>query len=739
MDLFQSAGGEHQPLAARMRPRILDEFFGQGHIVGHGRLLRRVIQADQLSSLIFYGPPGTGKTSLARIIANTTKSNFITINAVLSGVKELREAIAEAREKRDMYGRRTILFVDEVHRWNKAQQDALLPWVENGTVILVGATTENPYFEVNSALVSRSRIFQLKGLDEDDLYAVGRAALTDPERGYGLYDVTIDDDALRHLVETSAGDARSLLNAVELAVETTPTAFPPPEGERIHITLEIAEESIQRKVVLYDKQGDYHYDIVSAFIKSLRGSDPDAALYWLARMVRAGEDPHFIFRRMLILASEDVGLADPAALGIVEAAAAAFDRIGLPEGRFHLTHAALYLATAPKSNSSLGFFEALAAVEKEAAGEVPNHLRDGNRDKEGFGHGEGYLYPHAFRDHWVAQQYLPTGLHGLVFYEPSDQGYELSIRDAIERRREAQIAAVIEDPYPEVLTYSPPDGNRETWFRRTSAGENAILEDVRRTVFEGLRIPRHSRILVVNDPSGLLMKEALRMAPEGGVWVTSGAERAEALRRMADSLDPADKPVVISAGPAGVSFEPILAELGAARMELVAGRNTITRSDDREGAFRCFADCLAPGGRLSLADIVPAGSQRLSGLLDMDRFDSAVRSAFHEAEEMVYRCRHNVLVDWSESDFPGWCAGAGLELVDSSAREYEEQRTLGREDIERWMDRNGGEGTYGYELSERMDGQEFERVKTAVIATLSRQSVPWKRRIAYIRARKPQQ
>ncbi len=421
-DLFDAAGQHGEPLASRMRPRTVEEFVGQEHILGPGRLLRRAIQADQLASLIFYGPPGTGKTTLARVIANTTRSHFVSINAVLAGVKEIREATAEADSRRKHHGRRTTLFVDEVHRWNKAQQDALLPWVENGTVVLIGATTENPFFEVNPALVSRSRIFQLKPLSSDDLRTIAERTLKDQERGYGAYQVSIEPEALEHLVDVSGGDARTLLNALELAVETTPERFPPSPGEPIRISLSIAEESIQRRVVLYDKEGDYHFDTISAFIKSLRGSDPDAALYWLARMVYAGEDPRFLFRRMLIFACEDVGLADPQALAVAEAAAAAFDRVGLPEGRFHLAQAALYLATAPKSNSSLAFFDALAVVEKEQAGEVPSHLRDPSRDAEGFGHGEGYLYPHSYREHWVAQQYLPDRLQGRVFYQPSGGG-----------------------------------------------------------------------------------------------------------------------------------------------------------------------------------------------------------------------------------------------------------------------------------------------------------------------------
>ncbi|MFP4378447.1 MAG: AAA family ATPase, partial [Spirochaetales bacterium] len=377
--LFSQGNSGDEPLAARMRPQNLDEFAGQEHILGPGRLLRRAIQADLLASIILYGPPGTGKTTLARVIANTTKSRFVTLNAVLSGVKEVRAAIDEAKQNRELYSRKTILFVDEVHRWNKAQQDALLPWVENGTVVLIGATTQNPFFEVNKALVSRSRIFQLKPLTHEDMRAIATRALTDPVRGYGRYEVQIDPDALDHLIQVADGDARGLLGALQLAVETTPERFPPPPETTIHIDRAIAEESIQQRAVLYDKEGDYHYDAISAFIKSIRGSDPDAALYWMARMIYSGEDPHFIFRRMLISASEDIGLADPNALPQVQAAAAAFDRVGLPEGNFFLAQSALYLATTKKSNTTLGFFDALDAVASEPQGEVPNHLRDASR------------------------------------------------------------------------------------------------------------------------------------------------------------------------------------------------------------------------------------------------------------------------------------------------------------------------------------------------------------------------
>ncbi|MBQ0003036.1 MAG: AAA family ATPase [Treponema sp.] len=449
-ELFYASSILKEPLAARMRPQTLDEYIGQDHIVGRGRLLRRAIAADQLTSVIFYGPPGTGKTTLARVIANHTKSNFITLNAVLTGVADIRTAIKQAEDYFNLYSRRTILFVDEVHRWNKAQQDALLPWVENGTIILIGATTENPFFEVNKALVSRSRVFQLKPHTIDDLKKTAEQALKNIDRGYGHWNVEFEEGALEHLIETANGDARSLLNALELAVETTPEKWDPQAtppvpsyGSTIYISKEAAEESIQKKVVLYDRDGDYHYDIISAFIKSLRGRDPDAAMYWLARMVRAGEDPHFIFRRMLISACEDTGMADPMAIAVVTACEEAFDRVGLPEGRYHLAHAALYLSTCPKSNSSMAFFDALSSVEKEDA-DVPNHLKDSSRDAEGFGHGSGYLYPHAYRDHWVAQQYLPDALMGRVFYTPSNQGYEDTIRNDVLSRRELQIAAILE-------------------------------------------------------------------------------------------------------------------------------------------------------------------------------------------------------------------------------------------------------------------------------------------------------
>jgi putative ATPase len=417
-----------------MRPRTLEEFVGQEHIVGPGSLLRRAIEADRISSMVLWGPPGTGKTTLAMIVAQRTDSHFESISAVMAGVKDIRRLVQEAKERRSMYNRRTIVLVDEIHRFNKAQQDALLPFVEDGTIILIGATTENPYFEVIGALVSRARIFQLKPLSDEEIECILRRALGDSERGLGKIPVRMDDDALAHLVRVAGGDARNALNALELAVTTTPANR---SGE-VCVDLTVAQESIQRRALLYDKDGDAHYDTISAFIKSLRGSDPDAALYWMARMIYSGEDPRFIARRMIILASEDIGLADPQALVVATAAAQALEWVGLPEAQYALAEAAIYLATAPKSNSCGAYFEALNVVEQEGVVDVPNHLRDSNRDAKALGHGEGYKYPHSFPDHWVAQQYLPNRLQGQQWYHPSGMGYEKTIQQRLAQWREAQ-------------------------------------------------------------------------------------------------------------------------------------------------------------------------------------------------------------------------------------------------------------------------------------------------------------
>lgn len=442
MDLFDHSMHEQMrheaPLAARMRPQTLDEVVGQDHIIGPGRLLRRAIESDRLfSSILLWGPPGTGKTTLARLIAQHTRAQFEIISAVLAGVAELRRVIGEAEERRRLYRQRTILFIDEVHRWNKAQQDALLPHVESGMITLIGATTENPYFEVIRALVSRSRIFQMNPLGEEELGVLLDRAINDEERGYGSRKVQIDPDARQHLISVSGGDARNLLNALELAVESTV----PGENDQIKIDLEVAQESIQRRAVQYDKGGDAHYDTISAFIKSVRGSDPDAALYWLAKMLAAGEDPRFILRRLIILAGEDIGLADPQGLVVATAAASAFDYIGMPEGVYPIAQATLYLATAPKSNSTGAYYKALSEIQQNGAGPVPIHLMDSSRDAKGLGHGQGYQYPHSFPGHHVPQQYLPSNLLGTVFYDPSDQGYEARIAERLAQWRAAWRAA----------------------------------------------------------------------------------------------------------------------------------------------------------------------------------------------------------------------------------------------------------------------------------------------------------
>jgi len=433
MDLFEYSVSDQlkkeAPLAARMRPRTLEELVGQEQIVGPGKLLRRAIEADRLGSIILWGPPGTGKTSLASVIANTTESAFEGMSAVTAGVKELRQLIAAAKNRRVMRGLRTILLVDEIHHFTKTQQDALLPHVEEGLITLIGVTTENPYFEVIGALVSRSRIFRLEPLSEEEVTLIVERALSDRERGLGDRHIEVDDEAMSHMVRVAGGDARIALNALELAVETTE----PDDEEVIRITLEVAEDSIQQRALLYDKDGDAHYDTVSAFIKSLRGSDPDAALYWLAKMVYAGESPEFIARRMIIFASEDIGNADPQALVVATSAAQALEWVGLPEAQYNLAQAAIYLATAPKSNSTGAYFKALADVEEEGVVEVPDHLKDSSRDGEALGHGDGYKYPHQYPGHIVRQQYLPDRLQGRRYYEPSDQGYEKEIQRRLER------------------------------------------------------------------------------------------------------------------------------------------------------------------------------------------------------------------------------------------------------------------------------------------------------------------
>ena len=431
MDLFdymrQNTMKDESPLASRLRPQTLDEVVGQQHIIGKDKLLYRAIMADKLSSIIFYGPPGTGKTTLAKVIAHTTSADFVQLNATVAGKKDMEEVIGKAKDNLGMYGRKTILFVDEIHRFNKGQQDFLLPFVEDGTIILIGATTENPYFEVNGALISRSIIFELKPLDKSDIKVILNRAVYDKEKGMGSLNAEIDDDALDFLADISNGDARNALNAIELGVLTTK----PSEDGKIHINLAIAEQCIQRRTLKYDKDGDNHYDTISAFIKSMRGSDPDAAVYYLARMLHAGEDIKFIARRIMICASEDVGNADPQALVVAVNACLAVERLGMPEARIPLAQAATYVACAPKSNAAyLAINKALDVVEHEESYSIPPHLQDAHyKNAEKLGHGEGYKYAHDYPNHYVKQQYLPTKLMDMVFYEPTDNGYEKRIKE----------------------------------------------------------------------------------------------------------------------------------------------------------------------------------------------------------------------------------------------------------------------------------------------------------------------
>lgn len=739
MDLFDTKP-LREPLASRMRPRNLDEYVGQAHIIGKGRLLRRAIQADQLTSVIFYGPPGTGKTTLARVIANHTKSNFVTLNAVLTGVADIREAIKNADDWKKHYDKRTILFVDEVHRWNKSQQDALLPWVENGTFILIGATTENPFFEVNRALVSRSRVFQLKPLSDDDLMKAARQAISDSARGYGRWRVEFEDGALEHLVRTANGDARSLLNALELAVETTPEKWPPADGSMIYISKETAEESIQKKVVLYDKDGDYHYDIISAFIKSLRGRDPDAAMYWLARMVRAGEDASFIFRRMLISACEDTGLADPNAITVVQSCASAFDRVGMPEGRYFLAHAALYLATAPKSNSSMAFFDALSSVEKEDA-DVPNHLRDSSRDAEQFGHGDGYLYPHAYRDHWVAQQYLPSALVSRVFYTPTEQGYEAKIREDVLRRREIQISAILEKtvrkpdsgascgmhPLPkfaadfgnpfgewwtgsvfginsvqkeENLTYSPEDEKKEdalsradkSWRSRIESNRAEVLSQLRDAMISIAELKRHSRSLVMGADDGLLIWEVARKTPEG---ITCGTCRSDdgmkILEQYSRTLDDLDRPVLVL----GTDLPSALLhfrgkEIEFDRIFVREPFRTVDSISDFAGSLQVASDGYGFQGRIVVSQRVPKNGQRLSALVskiappssDILSLSESMRKA---EDELFADSALGGMFSWDGSDVSRVLKERGFSVVLAS-KQIEEKRRVSDGEIDAWFD-----------------------------------------------------
>lgn len=656
------------PLADRLRPRNLDEFVGQGAILAEGRLLRRAIAADRVGNLILHGPPGVGKTTLARIIANHTRAHFSSLNAVLAGVKELRVEVSEAGQRLERHGLRTILFIDEVHRFNSAQQDALLPWVENGTLTLIGATTENPYFEVNKALVSRSRLFRLQALAPEDLKKLLEIALNDPERGYGNREITLEPEAAAHLVDVASGDARSLLNALELAVDSTPAD----DNGMIRIDLGIAEESIQQRAVLYDKQGDAHFDTISAFIKSIRGSDADAALFWLARMIEAGENPRFIFRRMLISAGEDVGLADPQAVVVVEACAAAFERIGLPEGLYPLSQAALYLACTDKSNSTSGFFEALRTVRTAQRQDVPTHLRDANRDGDAFGDGQGYRYPHAFREHWVAQQYLPDALQGEAFWAPSRQGWEGQRRELILERRAAQLAAAAEaeEAHPLLLSSGPDQPNLERWLQRQLAVDGERLQTLRKHLWSDLQWNRTDRVLMLNGRSLLWSLDPLAAASEGGVMVLcASASDQRRLAAQLELLDPLHRPLLLDA----------LNDLDALKedhkFEVVGGRlnQNDLQSSKLLDLWPTIADRTCTGARLRLllseSELGPASAllEHSQGALPPETAQALQGLQQLEAQWLSQRSEREALVQQLEAsgwsiDSTNWQESSSLRL-----------------------------------------------------------------------------
>ncbi len=725
---------EEAPLAARMRPRTLQEYIGQEHILAPGRLLRRAIQADQISSLIFYGPPGTGKTTLASVIANTTKSHFVTLNAVMAGIADLREITTSAQARLGEIQVRTILFIDEVHRWNKAQQDALLPWVENGTIILIGATTENPYFTVNRALVSRSRIFQLKPLDDNNIKDIVRQAIADPVRGYGGKKIQLDDDALGHLANVANGDARAALNALELAVETTE----PNQDGIIHIDMAVAEESIQKRAVLYDREGDYHFDTISAFIKSMRGSDPDATFYWLAKMIYAGEDPRFIFRRMTIFASEDIGMADPQALSFVISAAEAFDRVGLPEGHYPLAHAALYCATAPKSNSVMGFFDALKLVGAEREEDVPNHLKDASRDQKGFGHGIGYQYPHAYRDHWVAQQYLPASLQGKLFYEPGTIGYEAKLADTVRQRRELQLAAIREADDqlapPEILTFSPTDKTSERWLARAADNLAPQLATIRERLFKARNLNRHDLVIDLTADNGACLWHALRSVPEGGAWGrVNSLQNKEILLEQAQNLAELTRPNIVVAPRNQLKTELQNSQWKDVRFDFAVGRNWLSTEPSRDMIAKELFDLLVPGATLAIAENITRHSQRITDLLA--EFQLPWLDKAREAEEKIYVNPDDPLVNWDESTLEASLANAGFNTVKPELVPFHRETTITLALLNRWFDNTPQ--SFKSRLLNHLDEAAVNLLFKVLQENLVNRKVIWGSQVAFLTATKP--
>ena len=703
------------PLADRMRPRTIEEFVGQSHILAPGRLLRRAIQADQLSSLIFYGPPGTGKTTLARIIANTTKAEFLSINAVLSGITDIRKCIESAKIIRTEQQRRAVLFVDEVHRFNKAQQDALLPHVENGTVILIGATTENPYFEVNKALVSRSRIFQLQSLDPGEVEEIIKQALADSERGFGDKKVVIEARARQHLANVAGGDARAALNALELAVLTSEAD----NEDVLKITLEVAEESIQQRAVFYDKDGDAHFDTISAFIKSMRGSDPDAALFWMAKMIEAGEDPRFIFRRMLIFAGEDVGMADPHALAVVTSAAQAFDYVGMPEGRYHLAQACLYLSTAPKSNSAFAFFDAISVVRKEQADEVPDTLKDGNRDGKAFGHGEGYLYPHAYRDHWVAQQYLPDVLQGRIFYQPSNQGYEAAIQDNVARHREVQLASFLSQSAVE------QSGNSNYWEARTMSSSWELLNEVRDRLLKWSKLSRNTLALVLNAGDCLLVGEFIRQIHEETLYaLVDSSKEKQILSSMFNNNASGIKPNIVQDS----SSNPEQFKISDLGFERIVGRNILQKHQDKTAFLKTLKPWISEDGFFVFAETVPALGQRLSELIPEEFLEPEFLKSLKTAEEEIYHAAENARSNWTPDTLRDELESADWNMNRWQVKEFRTPTMIRTTQIEQWFDvqPESTHSSYGQLLSTYFSADQMNNLQETFRSEVAGKVVEWR-------------
>lgn len=696
-----------EPLAARLRPKKLDDLVGQQHIIGKGRLLRRAIVADQLSSLIFYGPPGTGKTTLAKVIASHTSGHFMSLNAVLSGVVQIRSCIAEAQERQRLTRVKSILFIDEVHRFNKSQQDALLPHVENGTIIFIGATTENPFFEVNKALVSRSRLFELRQLSDQDLGDLIDKAITSSE-GYGAYAIELHQRARDHLIRMCNGDARTLLNALELAIEPELK-----EGKTdIFIDLKIAEDSIQKKALLYDRDGDAHFDTISAFIKSLRGSDPDAALYWLAKMIDSGEDPRFIFRRLLISASEDVGLANPDCLTQVLACSQAFDVVGLPEGQFHLSQACLIISLSPKSNSTLGYFDALRSLAKVSgkSDDVPQHLKDASRDSEELGHGSGYRYPHAYRGHWVAQQYLPDGLKGKVFFHPSDQGYENSVKDRVQSRREASLAAIHDANLHQLPLESQQKGDVH-WENHDISNSQDLLLALRDEILRLTQPKADELICDLYAGTGLVSLECCRKMRSGGVYaIVQKKQEFETLTHLCSDLPQLSMPEIALADSSVATgwrkelvFDLIIAKQLSSHAHVNVGND----------AWR-----LSHNGRLLICEQDLMMEQRLWELIpsQSESFSKDDLQSWKNIEEGFYREKAQPLKKRHYK---------GLHLVESSHRETVLNKRFCAQDIESWFSQSSP-------LSKWIERQKNTSTKEAWAKKFKHQLAdtiqPWRRR-----------